>query len=181
MDSMPRSESASKLAIGLWLTDQTLMRLRLAAAVGWTVVIMLLCWMPRGVVREAARIALVRDPASRQGRPRRDLCRFCDFVAASADGARGRYRYAWVALGGLLLAVVTELGQLIEWVGRDASIGDTLTDAAGLLVGLVVAPLLEPRLRLVESRLFRATDVPASPASARPARVTSEERSPSST
>ncbi len=66
--------------------------------------------------------------------------------------ARGRFK--WIALGGLVLAVVTELGQLVPFVGRDAGVDDALTDFAGAALGLLLVPWVEPRLRSVESRLW---------------------------
>jgi hypothetical protein len=173
VDSITRSEGASKLAIGLGFPDQALMRLRWAAAVGWTMVIMLLCWLPRGVVREAARVRWIGIPHIDK------VVHVGIFIVFAilwlrARAVRGRHRYAWVVLGGFVLAIVTELGQLVEWVGRDASIEDALTDAAGLVVGLMLAPFLEPLLRLAESKLLGATAAPASPASVTPASVTSE-------
>jgi VanZ family protein len=137
------------------------MRLRLAAAVAWTLVIMLLCWLPKRVVRRAARVPWF-------GIPHLDKVVHAGIFVVFAIlwlralKARGRSGYAWVALGGLFLAVLTEVGQLIPWVGRDASVEDTLTDVAGLVVGLVAAARLEPWLLVVESRLVRTAFTVAS-------------------
>ena len=80
-----------------------------------------------------------------------------------------RRRFAWVALGGFVLAVVTELVQLLPVVGRDGEIGDVLTDAAGVLIGIAIAPLVEPLARFLECRVFpeaTARPVPAESAAA---------------
>jgi VanZ family protein len=46
---------------------------------------------------------------------------------------RGR----WVLVAGLALAVLSELGQEVPIVNRDASLADCLADGAGVIVGLV--------------------------------------------
>ena len=52
----------------------------------------------------------------------------------SAGGRRGK-----VLAGGIILAVVTELGQLIPVLGRDAGLLDALADTGGLIAGIVAA------------------------------------------
>ncbi len=146
MDSIPRSESASKPAFGLRLTDQSVMRLRWAAAVGWTLVILLVCWMPKTVVKEA------------EGRPWLNIPHLDKVVHGvifvvfgilwlRAQRTRSRSGYAWVVLLGVVVAVVSELGQNMPWVARDASVADTLTDCAGVAIGILLAPFSEPFLR----------------------------------
>jgi VanZ family protein len=46
---------------------------------------------------------------------------------------------ARVVLLGLLLAIVTELGQNHHWVGRDGSVEDGLADLVGALIGVLTA------------------------------------------
>lgn len=162
MDSLSRSGSAADRASRRWLTDQTLMRLRQAAAAVWTFVILLLCWMPKRVVEE------VEEGSGWFHIPYFDKIVHAGifFVFAilwlHARRARGPVGYAWVTVAGLLLAVVSELGQTMSWVGRDASVGDTLTDWAGLAVGLVLAPYVEPRLAALEAKLFSPWKAPVS-------------------
>jgi hypothetical protein len=50
-------------------------------------------------------------------------------------GRSTRVRLFWVLIGGLALAVCSELGQDVPMVGRDASVFDGLADAVGLVVG----------------------------------------------
>ncbi len=66
----------------------------------------------------------------------------------------------WIALGGVGLAVVTEVGQILPAVGRDASVADALTDVIGLVVGLAVAPFIEPAARSFESLIIRKVGFP---------------------
>ena len=68
-----------------------------------------------------------------------------------------RWRYAWVALGGLALAVVTEMVQTLPWIGRDGGLDDGITDVIGVVLGLIVARWIEPLLGGLESRLFRGS------------------------
>jgi hypothetical protein len=80
-----------------------------------------------------------------------------------------RRRFAWVALGGFILAAVTELVQLLPIVGRDGEILDFVMDAAGVLIGIAIVPLVEPLARFVELRVFpapAARPVPVESASA---------------
>ena len=130
---------------------------RLAMAILWTVVIMILCWLPppRGL-RARRGSPVVQAPQSRQGGSFRNLCRFFDIWLRVASCRR---RFAWVTLGGFALAALTELVQRLPAVGRDGSISDALTDAAGLLVGIVAAPLVEPFARYVESRILGKGDL----------------------
>ncbi len=64
-----------------------------------------------------------------------------------------------IGIMGLVLTIVTELGQELPVVGRDATLGDGLTDLSGLLIGLAIAGLIEPVLRSAERGIFgeRAT------------------------
>jgi VanZ family protein len=64
-------------------------------------------------------------------------------------------RLFWIALGGFGLAVATEVGQLLPAVGRDGSVADALTDILGVVIGLALAPFIEPVARLVESLIIR--------------------------
>jgi VanZ family protein len=42
-----------------------------------------------------------------------------------------------VLIGGVLLAIISELGQELPFVGRDAGVMDTLADVAGVVLGIV--------------------------------------------
>ena len=52
-----------------------------------------------------------------------------------------------VILGGFALGAMSELGQLLPIVRRNASLYDLATDCAGLIVGVAIAPLVEPFIR----------------------------------
>jgi hypothetical protein len=134
--------------------DSTRRSIRIALAALWTLVILFLCWMPGQWIREAE-----------QGSPWfeiPDLDKvvhwgiFVLFAALWLRTGSSRWRYAWVALGGLAMASITELVQNLPAIGRDAEVGDAITDLIGVAIGLVVARWIEPLLRRAESLLFRA-------------------------
>ncbi len=125
---------------------------RLAMAILWTVVIMILCWLPGRMVHE------LEDESSWFKIPNLDKVVhagiFVGFSILWARALSSRRRFALVALGGLGLAIVTELVQKLPVVGREGEIADALTDFAGVLVGIVLAPLVEPVARFIESLIF---------------------------
>ncbi len=128
--------------------------IRLFLAAAWTLTICVLCWMPRSVMRH------VEEDASWFRVPNRDkIAHFLLFFVFAILWARaGTWRRKALAIGmmGLVLTIVTELGQELPVVGRDATMGDGLTDVLGLVVGLGIAGLIEPVLRSAERRIFGA-------------------------
>jgi VanZ family protein len=130
--------------------------LRLAAAVIWTLTIMILCWLPKEVVH------VVEKSSSWFEIHHFDKAvHFGIFAVFSVLWLRvwsSRGRYAWVGLMGLGLAALTEIVQELPVIGRDATFGDVATDILGVVVGLVLASLLEPLLRSIETRLFGASN-----------------------
>jgi hypothetical protein len=130
----------------------TLKAIRIAMAAAWTVVICVLCWTPGAIVNELE-----------QGSPWFKLPNFDKvvhwgiftlFAVLWLRTTTSRRRYLWVALAGLALAVITEVGQDILPVGRDGQIGDGVTDLIGLAIGLIGARWVEPLFRWAESLVF---------------------------
>ena len=126
---------------------------RVAMAVLWTLVICFLCWMPGHWVQEVG-----------HGSPwfqLPDLDKvvhwgiFVVFAVLWLRTSTSRRRYAWVTLGGLALAVITELVQMIPAINRNAGLDDGITDLIGVALGLAVARWIEPLLSRIESRLLR--------------------------
>lgn len=108
------------------------MRLRFIAAMGWTIVIAVLCWTPSKVV------ARVGEESGFLGIPHFDKIVHAGIFAVFAFlwlAAMRRPRYAAVLWAGLALAVVTELGQMIPAVNREAGIDDAAADFLGALAG----------------------------------------------
>jgi hypothetical protein len=134
----------------------TLAIFRFAMATLWTLVILVLCWTPRPIVQELEEgpswfLLLI---------PNFDkLVHWGIFLVFSVLWLRtgtSRWRYAWVALGGLALAAITEIVQLLPAIRREASMADALTDLIGTAIGLAIARWVEPLLRRAESLLFRS-------------------------
>ncbi len=120
----------------------------------WTLVILALCWTPAPVVQE-----LEEGPSWLLLIPNFDkLVHWGIFVVFAVlwlrTGASG-WRYAWVALGGVALATISEVFQALPAIGRDASVADALTDLIGVAIGLAIFRWIEPLMERAESRLFR--------------------------
>jgi hypothetical protein len=126
--------------------------IRIAMAAAWTVVIFALCWMPGEWVQE------VEEGSPWFQIPDLDkVVHWGIFVLFTVLWLRvgiSRRRYAWVALAGLAVAVLTEVGQLYLPVGRDGEVGDAITDLIGVAIGLGVARWIEPLFRRAESLVF---------------------------
>lgn len=155
MDSLTTTEShqpaASDARAGAFAT-----RLRIAMAVGWTLVILFLCWMPGGWVQK------VEGDKPWLQLPNLDkLVHWGIFVAFTILWLRtgtSKARYTWVALGGLALTTISELVQELPAIGRDATVGDAIGDMIGVAIGLLVFRWVEPWLGRAEARLFRAAN-----------------------
>jgi VanZ like family len=146
---------------------------RVVLAVLWTIVIMLLCWVPGHVVQRfeagSGWFKIVNlDKFIHSGI-------FVVFALLWARVSSSRRRFAWIAFGGVVFAAVTELGQLIPAVGRDATVADLIADSSGVLIGIVAFPWAEPWFQLIESRLFRES---RSQSAARTQMSTAAEKAP---
>lgn len=114
--------------------DRRVTTVRVIVAVLWTLVILTLCWLPRAVVQEVE-----KDNSLFQIPNFDKLVHWGIFLLFSLFWLRvgsSRWRFLWVALAGLVLAVVTEGVQLLPAIGRDASLGDGVTDFIGVMLGL---------------------------------------------
>jgi cytochrome bd-type quinol oxidase subunit 2 len=126
--------------------------LRLAAAVIWILVILALCWTPKFVVHKVEDDSFFELPS---------LDKFVHgviFIVLAILWLRvaSSRRAIWtIILGGFALGIISELGQMMPFVQRDANLFDMLTDWAGVLIGIAAAPLVEPWLAGIERRLIR--------------------------
>jgi hypothetical protein len=125
---------------------------RAVMAVGWTIVIMMLCWLPGHLVQRVEAGSGWVKTANLDKLIHSGI--FVVFALLWARVWSSRRRFTWIALGGVIFAAVTELGQLIPAVGRDATVPDVIADAAGVLIGIAAFPWAEPWFQLVESRWF---------------------------
>jgi len=126
---------------------------RAVMAVLWTIVIMMLCWLPGHVVEKVEAgsgwFKIVNlDKAIHSGI-------FVVFAMLWARVWSSPRRFAWIALGGVIFAAITELVQLIPAIDRDGTVPDLIADSAGVLIGIVAFPWAEPWFQLIESRLLR--------------------------
>ena len=112
-------------------------RLALALACVWTLVIMILCWMPTSGIE-------IQGDDSRYLRiPHLDKVVHAGMFAlfgwlwtiAAGGGRRG-----WAVLAaGLVMAVGTEVVQGLPMVGRDPDVWDGLADTVGVTIGIASA------------------------------------------
>jgi len=135
--------------------------IRRVIAIVWTVVIMVLCWLPHTIVKE------VEDESSFFKIPNLDkLIHISIFVLFSILWTRvwsSRRAYLWIMLGGIALGLITEIGQSVPIVNRDTNLGDMAADVVAVLVGLAVAPWVEPHFLALEARFFRGKRARAMP------------------
>lgn len=128
-------------------------RYRLVMAILWTLVIMTLCWLPRDAVREIEGQSTWFELANLDKVVHAGI--FVCFAILWTRVSLVRRRFVWTALGGVALAVVTEIVQGLPAVGRDGSFADGMTDIVGLVLGLLAAPHVEPLARSIESLAMR--------------------------
>jgi VanZ family protein len=111
-------------------------------AIGWTLLIVVLCWTPREHL-----------PASEDAPSLFKLAQMDKVLHAALFAG---FAFLWrratsprsvvvIAVSGIALAVITELGQATALVGRDADLMDGVADTAGTALGLLAAALWESR------------------------------------
>ena len=147
MDSLattPENDEAAAPAAPA-AVGSTLKAARVAVAALWTFVIFFLCWMPGKWVQE------VEGGSPWFQVPDLDKVVhwgiFVLFTVLWLRTGTSRSRYAWVALGGLAVAAISELVQMLPAIGRDGEVGDAITDLIGVVIGLAVAHWIEPLFR----------------------------------
>jgi hypothetical protein len=131
------------------------MRLRLIAAVLWTLVIMVLCWTPDVL------LPVPEGPESYLF----DIIHIDKFVHAGLFAVfavlwlralpSGMARFLWVGLGGAALAALTEIVQNVPIIHREGEFADAIADFVGVLLGFPLFLWLERVLRGGRG-LFRA-------------------------
>jgi uncharacterized protein (DUF486 family) len=135
------------------LPENRLKSIRLAAAVIWTIAIFTVCWLPRDYVQK------VEYDSPWLKIPNLDKIVHCAIFVVFAILWRRfapERRTVWaVVLGGLAAAALTEIGQLMPVVNRDAELYDFVLDGVGILIGIAVAGLVEPLLAIPERWVFR--------------------------
>lgn len=113
-------------------------RLRAVIAAAWTALILLGCWLPRNRLRS------IEGPEGLFRVPQLDkfahAAMFLGFALFWRAAASAR---AWpkIVLAGIALIALTETGQRLPFIQRDADLGDALADALGLSLGLILMML----------------------------------------
>jgi hypothetical protein len=128
---------------GAWTRQSS--TFRRGAAITWTAVILVLCWIP---ARWLGLQEYVPDTGGFPLPPPDKLIHFSLFAGFSLlwIGAAWPRRVALrVLLAGLALAVLTELGQDLPFIARDGNLPDGLADSAGIVAGVVAGAWLSNR------------------------------------
>ena len=119
------------------------MSVRSLLAWSWTASILGLCWIPRSMMRSEG---IGPGPL---GIPHLDkfvhFTLFAGFAFVWAWSIGGKIRAIFLA--GVGLAILSELGQMMPIVNRDAGLDDGLADVAGVLAGLGTYALLRRATR----------------------------------
>ena len=108
---------------------------RALLASAWTIVILALCLVPSHWLP----VAEAGLSSSQFLLPRDKIVHFGMFAILSFLWMRVRPTRGWTALvsvGGLALAILTELGQGLPMIGRDPDTLDALADAVGTFAGV---------------------------------------------
>jgi hypothetical protein len=109
-------------------------------AISWTILILVLCWTPH------QNMPFDEGMPSYFHRLQFDKIGHCGMFAAFAFLWRrgtGPSSAAVIAISGIALAVITEVGQAIPIVNRDADTWDAMADCLGVAIGLVVAGVFQ--------------------------------------
>jgi len=153
VSSVPRVPDAGERTARSAAVPNPLKSFRVAAAVIWTILILVLCWLPARFVHKVEHGSWFFDV------PSLDKVVHCGiFVVFSILWLRlghSRRTILAVILGGFALGTLSELGQLIPFVNRDAELFDLVTDCVGVLIGALISPVVAPFIQFVEHRLFR--------------------------
>jgi drug/metabolite transporter superfamily protein YnfA len=131
--------------------------LRMAAAVIWTLIILGLCWTPGFVMHKVEHGSFFRLPNLDKVAHGGIFVIFTILWLRVAPSKRTTWK---LIVAGFALAIVSELGQLMPFVSRDANLFDMITDCAGVLIGIAAAPLVEPLITRLERRLASAPEEP---------------------
>jgi hypothetical protein len=122
------------------------MRLRVAVAALWTIVILVLCWTPQEFLHVNEKSGSLIHLAH--------LDKFVHagiFTVFTVLWLRTRLdakrMYLWVLLAGTALAAITEIVQNLPIINRDGEFEDFMADFAGLIFGFPLFHWIEQKLR----------------------------------
>jgi hypothetical protein len=118
------------------MSPRTIHRLAILA----TALIVVACWIPDRWLHESR----VQPTGNTDKLIHGSM--FALFGALWTLGDPSSRRRARIIAGGLLLAVVTEVGQGHPWVHRDPDVLDGVADVVGMALGIAAGRSLAPRL-----------------------------------
>jgi VanZ family protein len=122
---------------------------RVIPAFAWTCLLLVACLIPGGWLR-------VNESGYHLGISHVDKLVHCALFAGFSilwiRSARSRRGQLCVFVAGLILAVLTELGQSLPIIGRDSDPLDALADVVGLVLGFGAAYALNERSKAQEAR-----------------------------
>jgi hypothetical protein len=105
----------------------------------WTLIILGLCWTPRMYLGGEERLHPPFFVPNIDKLVHLGIFAVFSYLWMRVDSPR--FRAGRILIVGLALALITELGQTTPIVRRDATWGDGLADALGVVVGLAVQSL----------------------------------------
>jgi VanZ family protein len=111
------------------------MPLKALLAWSWTIVILVLCWIPRMFLSGEEKLPKPFFVPNFDKLVHMGI--FAVFAVLWMRVGSSSRRAWWVVAAGVALAVITELGQEIPIVNRDCNVADGLADSVGVIVGLV--------------------------------------------
>ena len=109
---------------------------RVTAFWAWVVVILALCWYPKAMMPDERRTANAMFLPHLDKVIHFGVFAVFGFLGGWVFRLPGRSRFWPLVLGGLALAVISELGQMTAFVNRDAGLDDLTADMVGVVVGL---------------------------------------------
>ncbi len=125
------------------------MRLRVVVAMLWTIVLLVLCWIPQGLLPVNERTASLTSLTQTL-----HLDKFVHagiFTVFTVLWLRtrpaGKTRHFWILLAGTALAAITEVVQNLPIIDRECEFEDAMADFAGVLFGFPVFHWIEQKLR----------------------------------
>ena len=122
------------------------MRLRVVVAVLWTIVILVLCWIPQTLLPVNERTPSLTQELHLDKFVHAGIFTVFTVLWLQTQPA-GKTRYLWILLAGTALAAVTEIMQNLPIINREGEFEDAMADFAGVLFGFPLFHWTEQKLR----------------------------------
>ncbi len=153
MSAVPPSHDVGARAEPASPIGNRLKAFRLATAVIWSGLILILCWTPFNYIRQ------IEEKSTWFQTPDLDKAIHAGLFTILAilwlRFALPRRPIWTVMLGAFALGALSEIVQMLPIINRTAELYDLATDCVGVAVGVAIAPLVEPILRPIENVVLR--------------------------